>query len=87
MVSPEPYPVTPSSVSTRTSVASKCLRGTGSQAARNGGSSGSRIRSSRIAVIFTAGRAGMATRPMRRAGARVLRGMTCEASALATAPP
>ena len=54
MVSPEPYPVTPSSVSTRTRVASKARRGTGSQAARNGGSSGSRIRSSRIAVIFTA---------------------------------
>ena len=57
MVSPEPYPVTPSSVSTRTSVASKWRRGTGSQAARNGGSSGSRSRSSRIAVIFMAGRA------------------------------
>src|SRR6516225_9155821 len=53
MVSPEPYPVTPSSVSTRTRVASKACRGTGSQAARSGGSSGSRIRSSRMAVIFT----------------------------------
>src|SRR5215471_4613561 len=53
MVSPEPYPVTPSSVSTRTRVASKARRGTGSQAARSGGSSGSRIRSSQMAVIFT----------------------------------
>src|SRR5215472_12162471 len=53
MVSPEPYPVTPSSVSTRTRVASKARRGTGSQEARSGGSSGSRIRSRRTAVIFT----------------------------------
>jgi hypothetical protein len=53
MVSPEPYPVTPWSVCTVTSVASKWRRGTGSQAAWNGGSSGSRIRSSRIEVIFT----------------------------------
>ena len=53
IVSPEPYPVRPSSVSTRTSVASNQRRGTGSQAARNGGSRGRRSRSSRIAVIFT----------------------------------
>ena len=59
-------PVTPSSVSTRTSVASKWRRGTGSQAARNGGSSGSRSRSSRIAVIFTAARAGAAARDAAR---------------------
>ena len=32
IVSPEPYPVMPSSVSTRTRVASKWRRGTGSQA-------------------------------------------------------
>src|SRR5271166_4118468 len=56
IVSPEPYPVMPSSVSTRTRVASKWRRGTGSQAAWNGGSRGSRIRISRIAVIFTPGR-------------------------------
>jgi hypothetical protein len=35
-----------------TRVASKCRRGTGSHAAKNGGSSGSRSRSVLIAVIF-----------------------------------
>jgi hypothetical protein len=55
IVSPEPCPVTPSSVSTVTKVASKWRRGTGSQAAWNGGSRGSRIRSSRMLVIFTRG--------------------------------
>src|ERR1700759_1514461 len=53
MVSPEPTPLTPSSVSTVTSVASKCRRGWGSHAAANGGSSGSRSRSTLIDVIFT----------------------------------
>ena len=51
MVSPEPIPTTPSSVSTRTIVTGKTVRGTGSQAAGNGGSSGTLNRSSRIAVI------------------------------------
>ena len=52
MVSPEPMPVTPSSVCTRTIVASKCRRGSGSQAAASGGSSSSRSRSRVMAVIF-----------------------------------
>src|SRR5262249_43371214 len=43
----------PSSVRTRTKVASKCVRGTGSHAAMKGGSSGSLSRSTSIAVIFT----------------------------------
>src|SRR5215510_9445285 len=54
MVSPEPSPTRPSSVSTRTIVASKRVRGTGSHAARNGGSSGSRRRLSSTFVIFMA---------------------------------
>ena len=41
IVSPDPMPTTPSSVSTRTIVAAKSVRGTGSHAAGNGGSSGS----------------------------------------------
>ena len=40
--SPEPMPVRPASVCTRTIVASKCVRGLVSQLAWNGGSSGSR---------------------------------------------
>ena len=44
MVSPLAIPVTPSSVTTRTIEASKRRRGDGSQAAANGGSSGSRRR-------------------------------------------
>ena len=40
IVSPEPIPEIPSSVSTTTSVASTAWRGSGSQAAENGGSSG-----------------------------------------------
>jgi hypothetical protein len=55
IVSPEPYPVTPSSVSTVTRVASKWRRGTGSQAGWKGGSRGSRIRSSRMLVILIRG--------------------------------
>ena len=46
---PEPMPTTPSSVSTRTSVTANAVRGTGSQAAGNGGSSGTVSRWSRIA--------------------------------------
>ena len=42
IVSPDPIPTTPSSVSTRTIVAANERRGTGSQAAGNGGSSGRR---------------------------------------------
>jgi hypothetical protein len=52
IVSPLPMPTRPSSVSTRTIVASKCRRGTGSHAASNGGSSGSRSRWVLIAVIL-----------------------------------
>ena len=53
IVSPDPMPTTPSSVSTRTIVAAKERRGTGSQAAGNGGSSGSTRRSRRMPVIRT----------------------------------
>src|SRR3954470_7463682 len=53
IVSPEPTPTTPSSVSTRTSVMGKTVRGTGSHAAGNGGSSGTRRRWIRMAVIST----------------------------------
>src|SRR5260370_25762541 len=52
MVSPDPRPTIPSSVSTRTTVASKGARGTWSQAAWKGGSSGSRSRRSLMPVIF-----------------------------------
>src|SRR5260370_19628865 len=52
MVSPDPRPTIPSSVSTRTTVASKWARGTWSQAAWKGGSSGSRSRRSLMPVIF-----------------------------------
>src|SRR6266567_7763374 len=44
----------PSSVRTRTRVASACVRGTGSHAGRNGGWSGSLSRSVSTAVIFIA---------------------------------
>ncbi len=53
IVSPEPRPVTPSSVSTRTIVTGNSVRGTGSQAAAKGGSSGTRSRWSRMALILT----------------------------------
>src|SRR4051812_44563862 len=53
IVSPEPTPTSPSSVSTRTTVAAKLARGTGSQAAENGGSSDRTSRSSLIAVMRT----------------------------------
>src|SRR4051794_37878091 len=52
IVSPEPIPTTPSSVSTRTSVTANDVLGRGSQAAGNGGSSGTASRTVRIAVIF-----------------------------------
>ena len=55
IVSPEPMPTTPSSVSTRTIVAANDRRGIGSHAAGNGGSSGTTSRSRRIAVIRTSG--------------------------------
>src|SRR3954447_26290070 len=55
IVSPDPTPTTPSSVSIRTIVTGNSVRGTGSHAAGNGGSSGIRSRSSRIAVIRIAG--------------------------------
>jgi hypothetical protein len=66
MVSPEPYPVMPASVSTRTRVASKCRRGTGSHAASKGGSSTSRIRSRRIVVIFTTNGLSLVTQSRQR---------------------
>src|SRR5262245_46604449 len=51
IVSPEPRPKTPSSVSTRTLVTGNVVRGTGSHAAANGGSSGTTSRASRTAVM------------------------------------
>src|SRR5689334_2951527 len=51
IVSPDPTPTTPSSVSTRTIVTGKRVRGSGSHAAGNGGSSGTTSRSRRMAVI------------------------------------
>ena len=54
IVSPDPTPTTPSSVSTRTIVAANERRGCGSQAAANGGSSGTISRSRRMAVMRTA---------------------------------
>src|SRR5687768_14496636 len=53
IASPDPTPVTPSSVSTRTIVTGKVRRGSGSQAAANGGSSGTTRRCSRTALIRT----------------------------------
>src|SRR5215210_8473206 len=52
MVSPEPRPTTPSSVSTRTSVTANDVLGRGSHAAGKAGSSGTARRTVRIAVIF-----------------------------------
>ncbi len=54
MVSPEPMPTTPSSVSTRTTVAAKRRRGSGSHAACMGGSRAISCSVTRMAVIFTA---------------------------------
>ena len=53
IVSPEPIPTTPSSVSTRTIVTGNDDRGTGSHAASNGGSSGTttRVRPMRLILI------------------------------------
>src|SRR4051794_10532072 len=53
IVSPEPMPTKPSSVSTRTMVTANEVRGTGSQAAGNGGSRGTRRRWRRMAPILT----------------------------------
>src|SRR5689334_81755 len=55
IVSPDPIPTTPSSVSTRTTVTGNVVRGTGSHAAGNGGSSGTTSRSVRMAVICMRG--------------------------------
>src|SRR3954470_15155725 len=53
IVSPDPIPTRPWSVTTRTTVAENDRRGTGSHAATNGGDSGVRSRSSSIRSIST----------------------------------